>query len=103
VPTPTEVEYRFTCEAAPVQAEGVIDGRPFYFRARHEEWTFSVAEQPGLHPADIDSSEAAAGRGFFIGERYGGSRSFAAGHMPLDEARRLIVGCAHAYRAARTA
>lgn len=30
----------------PVQAEGRIAGRPFYFRARHDEWSFAVADDP---------------------------------------------------------
>jgi len=28
------LDYRFPCDAAPVQAEGTLDGHPFYFRDR---------------------------------------------------------------------
>jgi hypothetical protein len=28
----------------PVQAEGTIDGKAFYFRARHQSWQFHVAK-----------------------------------------------------------
>lgn len=38
---------RMTCEACPVQIEGEVDGLPFYFRARWESWSFTVAAQPG--------------------------------------------------------
>lgn len=30
--------------ACPFQAEGTINGKPFYFRARHGSWTLEVAE-----------------------------------------------------------
>jgi hypothetical protein len=38
------LQYQFTSGAAPVQAEGTVAGHPFYVRARHDEWTFSVPE-----------------------------------------------------------
>lgn len=31
---------------APVQADGYVDGLPFYFRARGEHWSFQVAAHP---------------------------------------------------------
>jgi hypothetical protein len=37
--------YKVTCNACPHQAEGELeDGRWFYFRARHELWSVSVAD-----------------------------------------------------------
>jgi hypothetical protein len=33
---------------APVQADGVIDDEPFYFRARHNEWSFEVGDENAL-------------------------------------------------------
>ena len=36
--------------ACPVQAEGTVDGLPFYFRARGGEWTLSVAATPAGEP-----------------------------------------------------
>ena len=98
-----DLDYHFTCEAAPVQAEGSVDGYRFYFRAKYEEWTFSVAEQPGLDPVDIDSSGAAAGRGYFLSATYGSPRSSAASHMPIPEAQQLIEECVRRYRAERAA
>lgn len=34
----------------PVQAEGTIDEIPFYFRARGDEWSFSIGQEPVGHP-----------------------------------------------------
>jgi hypothetical protein len=33
-----------TCARFPNQFEGIVDGKPFYFRARHDEWYLQVAE-----------------------------------------------------------
>jgi hypothetical protein len=52
-----ELRYTYTTAAAPVQAEGMLEGRPFYFRSRHQEWTFAVAERDGVDPVDLESSE----------------------------------------------
>ena len=53
---------RFTCTAAPVQAEGLLAGKAFYFRARHGVWTFAVASGSQPDPALVgDPSE-----GFFL-------------------------------------
>jgi len=30
----------------PVQAEGTIDGKPFYFRARHRQWSIGIGDDP---------------------------------------------------------
>ena len=98
----TNPDYQFTCDAAPVQAEGTLDGHPFYFRARGDHWAFSVAEEPGLDPVFIDSAESAEGRGWFLEAQYGAAGSFAASWMPLAEARELIGDCARRYRADRT-
>jgi len=97
------LDYRFTCDAAPVQAEGTVDGHPFYFRARGDQWAFSVAEETGLDPVYIDSAESAVGRGYFLAAEYGASGSFAASYMPLAEARDLIGECVGRYRADRSA
>lgn len=40
-----------TCHSMPNQFEGLIDGKPFYFRARHKEWELRIAE-PGADPVD---------------------------------------------------
>ena len=91
-----ELHYTFTCTAAPVQAEGSICGKAFYFRSRHEHWNFAVSEDPDVDPADIQTSEQGSARGFFVEEKYG-EKSFAASYMPLEEAERIIGRCAEMY------
>src|SRR5262249_38051914 len=44
----------FTCTAAPVQAEGKIGEHAFYFRARHDSWSFAVALRSDVDPAHIN-------------------------------------------------
>lgn len=72
----------------PVQAEGSIDGMPFYFRARGEHWSFSVADSPEGDPVD--------GKGFYYEEPYG-DRRFAAGWMEESEALVFIKKAAQLY------
>ena len=38
------LEITRTCNAAPVQYEGTIEGKYLYFRARGDEWSFVVAD-----------------------------------------------------------
>jgi hypothetical protein len=90
------VQYEYTCTAAPVQAEGTIAGKRFYFRSRDQEWTFSVSESQEIDPVEITSAEDAKGEGFFIAGRYG-VRAFDASYMPLDIADKIIRECVDAY------
>ncbi|HEX8673156.1 MAG TPA: hypothetical protein VF710_14775 [Longimicrobium sp.] len=84
--------FRFTTTAAPVQAEGTVDGHALYFRARNESWEFAVSEDPALDPAGIQSEE----HGFYrTGPCPGGPR--AASYLPLPEAEALIRRCASEY------
>jgi hypothetical protein len=78
----------------PVQGEGTIAGLPFYFRARGQRYTFSVASTP-----DGDPLEAWGGRdvaGYHVQHPYGDSQ-FAAGFMDLDVAEGFIRQCAREY------
>ena len=77
--TALPVTIEFTCHAAPVQAEGSVANHAFDFRARGEEWTFTM-EESGWHR----SGEVSGGR-------------FAASYLPLDQARALIHRCAREY------
>jgi hypothetical protein len=86
------LNYIFTDTASPVQAEGTIDGKAFYFRSRHDQWTFAVSEDADLDPVDIDSPQ----QGFFILRQYGTKR-YEASYMPLDEAEKIIEDCALLY------
>ncbi len=69
----------------PVQAEGTIDGLPFYFRARGDRWTMGIGDDVVLAPA------------WFYEEPYGDG-PFAAGWMDEDEARAFIHKAADLYR-----
>ena len=91
------MHYRITTAAAPVQAEGTVAGRPFYFRARHEEWTFAVAEATGVDPADVEATEP--GRGWVTSGRV--AERGAASHLSAAAADAIIQACAAAYIRAR--
>jgi hypothetical protein len=68
----------------PIQAFGTVRGRDLYFRARHEQWSFDVADAAGNMPSDgfRDSD------GFYREGDYPN-----AGWMPLDEAVKIIGRC----------
>jgi hypothetical protein len=68
----------------PVQAEGTINGKPFYFRARGEHWSIGVGGDEVLDPEWSRS------------EQWGDSR-FAAGWMSEEVAREIIETCAREY------
>ncbi len=73
----------------PVQAEGSIDGTPFYFRARGSHWTFSV----GRDVFDPD---------YHVQVKYGpDARPFAAGWIDEDEARDIVDACVSEYLLSR--
>lgn len=71
----------------PVQGEGIVDGLPWYFRARHSSWTFSAAEQAGIDPVDVSCGFA---RGFNLESPYGDG-PHDAGYMPDEEAVDFIA------------
>jgi hypothetical protein len=72
----------------PVQAEGTVDGQPFYFRARGDAWEFWVGAE-----ADWFTDRA-----FVIERDYGTWPD--AGWMPQHEALGFMVEAIAAYRAA---
>src|SRR5690554_1410490 len=64
----------------PVQAEGTINGRPFYFRSRGDGWSFGVGD---------DAVGAAMGEGGWRSAgKYGEWPD--AGWMPKEEALEII-------------
>ena len=71
----------------PVQAEGTVGGKPFYFRARGNQWSMAIGGDPIETP------------GWFREDEYGASPD--AGYMPLDEARAFIEICAADYLAGK--
>jgi hypothetical protein len=76
----------------PVQAEGTIDGVPFYFRARGRRWAMSIGKDPVGILATIETRTDE-----WFAEATWGTERFAAGWMPEEEARRLIDWCAAEY------
>lgn len=80
----------------PVQAEGTINGHPFYFRARHEEWTLGIAEW-GQDPIDIDFEH----QGYFVLQPYGEGPE-EAGYMTHEVARAIIQEQAEIYAQKRS-
>lgn len=74
--------------ACPVQASGTVRGRDLYFRARHGEWTFEVADSAGHLPSDGYSKSD----GFY---REGIDPHN--GYMPLPEAIVMVVACLREY------
>jgi hypothetical protein len=69
---------------SPVQAFGKVLDRDLYFRARHDSWTFDVADEAGLFPSD---GSRRPGTYFREGQYEGAS------YMPHAEAVKLILRC----------
>src|SRR5438309_2831992 len=88
-----------TCVAAPVQYEGTVNRRLFYFRARYNEWSFAIADT--LDDAVNASAIWVPLGGFYREAEYGDSEN-AASFMPHDEAERIIADCARHYLSERT-
>src|ERR1700689_806647 len=68
----------------PVQAFGKVLGRDLYFRARHDAWSFDVADHAGRLPSDGCSDTD----GFYREDDYCNS-----GWMRLQEAVKIIEQC----------
>lgn len=73
----------------PVQAEGTIGGKPFYFRARHEHWSMGIGGEPVCEPE-------------WERVRQWGDGKHAAGWMPEEVARAFIAECAADYLAGKS-
>lgn len=71
----------------PVQAEGLVDGKPFYFRARGCRWSMCIGGEPVSAPE------------WKMEEPYG-EGPFDAGWMSEDEARGFIDMAVAAWREA---
>jgi hypothetical protein len=74
----------------PVQAEGTIDGHPFYFRSRWNRWAFAV--DPEGDPTGILMGVK---EGFVRREIYGEPPE--AGHISAETVLKLIERCADEY------
>lgn len=84
----------------PVQAEGFIDGEPFYFRARGLGWSLSIGSD-----FEDKTSRGFHGRDVVLRPKWKhveawGDRPYAAGWMPVETARELIEKGANLFRSA---
>ncbi|WP_422927250.1 hypothetical protein [Singulisphaera sp. PoT] len=90
---------------APVQADGRLAGHPFYFRARHDFWTFTLCTNADIDPSCINPPEEnqvglfrdGEYEGYELAGDYGSPRGHEASFMPYAEAERLIRECAARY------
>jgi hypothetical protein len=95
------VRFTVTTPAAPVQAEGDVGGRPFYFRARHDEWSFAVAERAGVDPATVGPEAEAAGDGYYVEGRRGQPWEHRTSFLAAEQVGELIRRCVRRYAKAR--
>jgi hypothetical protein len=77
----------------PVQAFGTVLGRDLYFRARHQDWSFDVADCQGNLPSDGYQ----ASDGFYREGKYPD-----AGWMPLRDAVKIIAKCLREFTGVET-
>lgn len=73
----------------PVQAEGTIAGKEFYFRARGNRWSMSI-------DSDLGPNDRFFNPEWYYQEPYGDG-PFDAGWMTEDEARSFIAQAAERY------
>lgn len=79
--TPLDVQIEGIYGMVPVQAEGVVNGHPFYFRSRGSRWSLTVAAAPGGSVWDTAAWRYEEGYGPWP----------EAGYMPVEEARAKIA------------
>lgn len=83
----------------PVQAEGTIDGRRFYFRARGEHWSIEVHPAADLAAGYLEwPSHGSEVPGYFEYRERWGNGPYEAGWMPDDIAVQMIAKGAELYR-----
>ncbi len=85
-----EIVYTELGGACPVQAEGTIDGHPFYFRFRGDEWSLTIAP-PNGDPMDINAAVYYRNRRGHTGEFFNGS-------MEDAEVREIVAACAREWK-----
>jgi hypothetical protein len=95
------LQFCFTCFWAPVQAEGLLDGNRFSFRARHGLWRFALSEDPETveEPHKLTSDDADKPGIFYIESGPGRDPD---GEPDLEGAKRIIEQCAGLYLARRS-
>ena len=93
------IQIDFVGGNCPVQAEGTIAGKPFYFRARGSRWTMGIGDDPVSIPHRVEIGPD--GKPVRVADEWFADCTWGkwpdAGWMPEDEARRLIAWCAAEY------
>jgi hypothetical protein len=96
-----EIKIEWVDGKCPVQSEGEIDGCRYYFRARGEHWSITIA------PKDVTgdykewpTTDEAINREFRYEEEWGDG-PYAASWMPEDVAREMIAKGARQFVASK--
>lgn len=87
----------WTGPGAPVSAEGTVDGKAWYFRARGEKWYFAVGESSD-DAIRVGWPRGLGGTTGWLETRRWGRAEFAASWMRPTPARRLIEICIARWR-----
>jgi hypothetical protein len=90
--TKPEVKIKWLGGNCPVQAEGEINGQPFYFRARGEHWSLEIGE------CQVDGPDPDAPWRY---EEPWGDGPYDAGWMDEKTAREMIARGAEMWAAAQ--
>lgn len=83
---------------APVQAEGTINGYPFYFWAKRDTWSFSISKHSEIYPVNIQDMESGIKYGFYKEAEYGKKGTYSASFMDTKQAEKLIVECCEEFK-----
>jgi hypothetical protein len=85
---------------SPVQGDGEVDGRPFYFRARWNSWELDIAE-PGGEPLSVTEESMARGVGWRHEENFGDLDLWQASYMEMKDVQRCMDKAVALFRASR--
>jgi hypothetical protein len=88
-----DLQMRVVTHAIPVQIEGTIDGVPFYFHAKYDQWHFGA----GQDPVQVTIDEGRHG-GFYRSGRFDpDGDGHGAGFMALPLAESIVRDCADSF------
>jgi hypothetical protein len=82
---------------SPVQAEGKVKDKEFYFRSRYSDcWSFAIALRVGVFPEEIEEESELA---FFRSKDSDNVRmpDKPPYYMSFSEAKRIIIECVNEY------
>ena len=87
-----DLKMEMTCEIAPVQIEGTINGKPFYFRSRYKRWTMTIVHENKNPVFPAKESDV-----LFYREKEYGENPFDASSMPQEEAYEIVRECCRSF------